>query len=153
MAQEVSTISDKIHFELDKVFSFILNCRHFLKSLIKDSRGHNCCSLIKRHFSIQWSWFKSLFRMITPIFTLLASATLTSGSPQPANKSSTSWSCPEYAVDFIHGDITHYDNIATWQECGKLLQLRYLIYSIPHTRWDLPSAQDLQSLDLGCSQK
>ena len=64
--------------------------------------------------------------MIFPAALLLATS-LVSATPlglasedlQPANKSSTYWACPEYGLNFEGHDITHYDNIPTWQECGK----------------------------------
>ena len=61
---------------------------------------------------------------------LLLSAPLVLATPlglasedlQPANKSSTYWACPEYGLNFwsVGNDITHYENINSWQECGKL---------------------------------
>ena len=64
--------------------------------------------------------------MILPVVLLLA-APLVSATPldlasedlQPSNKSSTSWACPEYGLNFDGHDITHYENINSWQECGK----------------------------------
>ena len=44
---------------------------------------------------------------------------LVSDDLQPVNKSSNSWACPEYGLDFYGNDITYYENIPTWQECGK----------------------------------
>ena len=66
--------------------------------------------------------------MILPVLLLatLASATplapgdLQQQEQQPANRSSTSWACPEYALGFDGDDITHYNNIPSWEECGKL---------------------------------
>ena len=65
--------------------------------------------------------------MIFPAVLLLA-ASLVSATPlglasedlQLANKSSTSWACPEYALGFYGDDITKYNDIPSWQECGKL---------------------------------
>ena len=64
--------------------------------------------------------------MIFPAVLLLAAplvlATpldLASEDLQPANKSSTYWACPENGLGFWGYDITHYDNINSWQECGK----------------------------------
>ena len=64
--------------------------------------------------------------MIFPAALLLA-ASLVSATPlglasedlQPANKSSTYWACPEYGLNFVGYDITHYENINSWQECGE----------------------------------
>merc|ERR1711934_125894 len=64
-------------------------------------------------------------RMIFPVMLLLV-ASLVSATPlasedlQPANKSSHSWACPEYVLAFKGNDITYYDNIPSWQECGRL---------------------------------
>merc|ERR1719341_1460905 len=64
--------------------------------------------------------------MIFPAVLLLA-ASLVSATPllasedlQPANKSSTSWACPEYGLAIGGSDITSYDNIPSWTECGRL---------------------------------
>merc|ERR1712037_701308 len=64
-------------------------------------------------------------RMIFPAVLLLAAplvlaTPLASEDLQPANKSSNSWACPEYGLDFYGNDITYYENIPTWQECGSL---------------------------------
>ena len=69
--------------------------------------------------------------MILPVVLLLA-APLVSATPldlasedlQPSNKSSTSWACPEYGLDFYSSPITVYSNILSWQECGKALNVR-----------------------------
>ena len=62
--------------------------------------------------------------MIFPVVHLLAASLvlatpLASEDLQPANKSSNSWACPEYGLDFYGNDITYYEDIPTWQECGK----------------------------------
>ena len=69
--------------------------------------------------------------MIFPVVLLLA-APLVSATPldlasedlQPSNKSSTSWACPEYGLGFYGFEITQYENIPSWQECGKALNVR-----------------------------
>ena len=73
--------------------------------------------------------------MIFPTVLLLA-ASLVSATPllasdlasedlQPANKSTTYWACPEYGLGYYGFDITQYENIDSWQECGKgSLQIR-----------------------------
>merc|ERR1719341_1914159 len=78
--------------------------------------------------------------MIFPALLLLAaplaSATpLVSGDLQPANKSSTDWACPEYGLDFHLYDITHYDNINSWQECGRICHEHK---TCSHWSWDHP---------------
>ena len=64
--------------------------------------------------------------MIFPAVLLLAAPLvlstplgLASEDLQPANKSTTYWACPENGLGFWGYDITHYDNINSWQECGK----------------------------------
>ena len=61
--------------------------------------------------------------MIFPAVLLLAAPLpLVMATP---HKSSNSWACPEYGLDFLGSDITHYENIPSWQECGKeSLQIR-----------------------------
>ena len=50
---------------------------------------------------------------------------LASEDLQPANMSSTYWACPEYGLGYYGFDITQYENIDSWQECGKgSLQIR-----------------------------
>ena len=44
---------------------------------------------------------------------------LASEDLQPANKSTTYWACPEYGLGYYGFDITQYENIDSWQECGK----------------------------------
>merc|ERR1719350_2613593 len=87
--------------------------------------------------------------MIFPAVLLLA-ASLVSATPllasedlQPANKSSTSWACPEYRVDFNPGvgnDITYYDNIPSWQECGRLCHVHK---TCNNWVWAPPRAEDI----------
>merc|ERR1712126_49607 len=74
-------------------------------------------------------------RMIFTAVLLLASFFLAATSPQPANKSSTSWACPEYGLDFDGSDITHYDNIANWQNCARLC---HMSKTCSHWSWDYP---------------
>ena len=110
--------------------------------------------------------------MIFPAVLLLAAplvlATpldLASEDLQPANKSS--WACPEVGLDFYGHDITHFANIPSWQHCGKgTLQIRIdknipsrhlflrllFPYTSPIPRLPLPSAPDLQPLDMVSSQ-
>merc|ERR1712010_85356 len=81
-----------------------------------------------------------LSRMIFPAVLLLA-ASLVSATPlasedlQPANKSSTSWACPEYALDLSGHDITQYENIPSWQECGRLCHVHK---TCSHWTWNHP---------------
>jgi len=79
--------------------------------------------------------------MIFPAVLLLA-ASLVSATPllasedlQPANKSSTYWACPEYGFNFGGYDITHYDNIHSWQECGALCHAHK---TCTHWVWNYP---------------
>ena len=68
--------------------------------------------------------------MILPVLLLAPLASATPLAPgdlqqqqqeqQPANRSSTSWACPEYALNLFGHDIIHIDKIPSWQECGKL---------------------------------
>merc|ERR1719500_242551 len=65
--------------------------------------------------------------MIFPAVLLLAAplvlATplgLASEDLQPANMSSTYWACPEYGLGYYGFDITQYENIDSWQECGRI---------------------------------
>merc|ERR1711973_157794 len=66
-----------------------------------------------------------------------ASTTLTSEDPKSANKSSTSWQCPEYAYNFNGNDITVYQGISTWQECGDLCHKHK---ACSHWTWNVPRA-------------
>merc|ERR1712210_93444 len=81
-------------------------------------------------------------RMIFPAVLLLA-ASLVSATPlglasedlKPANKSSSSWACPEYGLAFWSPAITFYDNIPSWQECGSLCHVNELC---SHWTWNHP---------------
>ena len=62
--------------------------------------------------------------MIFPAVLLLAAPLvfaipLASEDLQPANKSSNSLACPEYGLSWYGHDITYYENVPTWQMCGK----------------------------------
>merc|ERR1719350_791671 len=78
--------------------------------------------------------------MIFPAVLLLA-ASLVSATPlasedlQPANKSSNSWACPEYGLVFNNIGITLYDNIPSWQECGRLCHVHK---TCSHWSWSYP---------------
>merc|ERR1719278_948947 len=74
--------------------------------------------------------------MIFPAVLLLAaSLVMASKDLQPANKSSTSWACPEYALGFNGFDITYNDNIPSWQECGRLCHVHK---TCSHWEWNHP---------------
>merc|ERR1712126_41091 len=74
-------------------------------------------------------------RMIFTAVLLLASFFLASTTSLASNKSSTSWACPEYGLDFHGSDITHYENIHSWQECGRLCHVHK---TCSHWKWDHP---------------
>merc|ERR1719500_983635 len=81
--------------------------------------------------------------MIFPAVLLLAASSLVLATPlglasedlQPANKSTTYWACPEYGLDFYGNDITHYENINSWQECGRRCHVHK---TCSHWSWDHP---------------
>merc|ERR1719507_2596746 len=78
--------------------------------------------------------------MIFPAVLLLAAplvlaTPLVSEDLQPANKSTNSWACPEYGLDFYGNDITYYENTPTWQECGRLCHVHKFC---SHWTWNHP---------------
>merc|ERR1712226_492651 len=79
----------------------------------------------------------SYHNMILSNTVLLAFLTLASGSAlKPANKSSTSWACPEYGWDFVGADITAYADIMSWQECGRICHEHK---TCSHWTWTIPN--------------
>merc|ERR1712037_353809 len=87
-----------------------------------------------------------LSRMIFPAVLLLAAPLvlstplgLASEDLQPANKSSTSWACPEYGLDFYSSPITVYSNILSWQECGRLCHVHK---TCSHWTWGHPRSNE-----------
>merc|ERR1712045_506532 len=95
-------------------------------------------------------------RMVFPAVLLLAAplviaTPLASEDLQPANKSSNSWACPEYGLDFYGNDITYYEDIPTWQECGRLCYVHKFCshWSWAHPRSDHPRRCFLKNGDGG----
>merc|ERR1711934_646424 len=105
-----------------------------------------------------------LSRMIFPAVLLLA-APLVSATPldlasdlaseelQPSNKSSAYWACPEYSLAFHGNDITQYQNIHSWQECGRLCHVHKTCshWTWDHARSDHPNKCWLKSGDGGAA--
>merc|ERR1712001_521241 len=87
---------------------------------------------IKRPRNYEGMIFPAVLLLVSP---LVLATPLASEDLQPANKSSTSWACPEYGLAFDGNDITIYDNIPSWQECGRLCNVHK---TCSHWTWSCP---------------